>query len=241
MDQEKIGKFISKLRKENNMTQEKLAEELNVSVKTISRWENGKNMPDLSLFKPLCELFNITFNDLMSGEIVKKNEYNTKLEENIINLSISDNKKIKLLKYIIFSILLVLLLITLYGVINNTYVMEYVDNSLLNCDINDNNLKIELYGFTSLNPGYYEFEYNNEKYIVINTLRLYFSKNSFENDYFNVENTKELDPKYKIYINIKIDDKIKVVYLNKTKKELLKMNKDELENIFTTSKILCNN
>lgn len=241
MDQEKIGKFISKLRKENNMTQEKLAEELNVSVKTISRWENGKNMPDLSLFKPLCELFNITFNDLMSGEIVKKNEYNTKLEENIINLSISDNKKIKLLKYIIFSILLVLLLITLYGVINNTYVMEYVDNSLLNCDINDNNLKIELYGFTSLNPGYYEFEYNNEKYIVINTLRLYFSKNSFENDYFNVENTKELDPKYKIYINIKIDDKIKVVYLNKTKKELLKMNKEELENIFTTSKILCNN
>ncbi len=176
MDQEKIGRFISKLRKENNMTQEILAEELNVSVKTISRWENGKNMPDLSLFKPLCELFNITFNDLMSGEIVKKNEYNTKLEENIINLSISDNKKIKFLKYIIFSILLVLLLITLYGVINNTYVMEYVDNSLLNCNINDNNLKIELYGFTSLNPRYYEFEYNNEKYIVINTLRLYFSK-----------------------------------------------------------------
>ena len=67
MNQEKIGKFIKTLRKEKKLTQSELATKLEVTDKSISNWENGKNMPDLSLFKPLCEILGITINDLISG------------------------------------------------------------------------------------------------------------------------------------------------------------------------------
>ena len=93
MNQEKIGKFIAQCRKEKNMTQQDLSEKLGVSSKTISNWENGRNMPDLSLFKPLCEELDINLNDFLSGEKVKETEYQKKLEENIINtINFSNNK-----------------------------------------------------------------------------------------------------------------------------------------------------
>lgn len=93
MNQEKIGKFIAKCRKEKNMTQQELSEKLGVSDRTVGNWENGRNMPDLSLFKPLCVELGITLNDLMSGENVKEKEYQDKLEENIINTIDYTNKK----------------------------------------------------------------------------------------------------------------------------------------------------
>lgn len=95
MNQEKIGKFIAECRKGKNMTQQELAEKLGVSDRTIGNWENGRNMPDLSLFKPLCKELGITLNDLMSGEKVKEKEYQEKLEENIINTINYTNKKIE--------------------------------------------------------------------------------------------------------------------------------------------------
>ena len=85
MDQEKIGKFIAENRKKKNLTQLELAEKLGVTDRTISNWENGKNMPDLALFKPLCDELGITINELMSGEKLNDKKYNEKLEENIIN------------------------------------------------------------------------------------------------------------------------------------------------------------
>ena len=93
MNQEKIGKFISKKRKEMNLTQEDLAEKLGVSNRSISNWENGKCMPDLSLFMPLCDTLKITINELISGEELKSN-LDEKLEENIINTINYSNKKI---------------------------------------------------------------------------------------------------------------------------------------------------
>ena len=95
MDQEKIGKFIASCRRKKNITQQELAEKLGVSDRTIGNWENGRNMPDLSSFKPLCNELDITLNDLMSGEKVKEKEYQEKLEENIINTINYTNKKIK--------------------------------------------------------------------------------------------------------------------------------------------------
>ena len=95
MNQEKIGKFIANCRKEKNITQQELAEKLGVSDRTIGNWENGRNMPDLSLFKPLCQELDISLNDLMSSEKVKDNEYQEKLEENIIHTIDYTNKKIK--------------------------------------------------------------------------------------------------------------------------------------------------
>lgn len=61
MNQEKFGKFISELRKEKNMTQEQLAEKLGVSDKSISRWENGNTMPDISLLVELADILNTTY------------------------------------------------------------------------------------------------------------------------------------------------------------------------------------
>lgn len=96
MNQEKIGKFIATKRKEKKLTQLEVAEKLGVTDRTISNWENGKNMPDLSLFKPLCEILNISINELMSGEEINDSEYKDKLEENIINtIDYIDKKNIK--------------------------------------------------------------------------------------------------------------------------------------------------
>lgn len=94
MDIVKIGKFIAENRKKKNMTQKQLAEKLGVTSKTISRWENGNYMPDISLLKPLSEELEITLNDLLSGEKVEKEQYQEKLEENIINTINYTNKKV---------------------------------------------------------------------------------------------------------------------------------------------------
>lgn len=93
MNQEKIGKFILECRKAKKLTQSELAEKLGVTDKSISNWENGRNMPDLSLFKPLCKILDITINDLISGEKVTKDKYQEKLEENIISTIDYTNKK----------------------------------------------------------------------------------------------------------------------------------------------------
>ena len=74
MDQEKIGKFIAELRKENNLTQEQLAEKMGVTNKSISRWENGKTMPDISLLSILSNELNCTIPELLNGKKMTKEE-----------------------------------------------------------------------------------------------------------------------------------------------------------------------
>ena len=106
MNQEKIGKFISSKRKEKKITQSELGEKLGVSDRTIGNWENGRNMPDLSLFKPLCEELGITINELLSGEEIKDN-YQEKFEENIVNTIDYSNKKISKYSNIVGLILVI--------------------------------------------------------------------------------------------------------------------------------------
>ena len=88
MNQQKIGKFLFKLRKEKGLTQAELAEKLGVTDRSVSNWENGKCMPDLSLFIPISKEFGITVNDLISGEIIGKKDYQERLEYNFINISL---------------------------------------------------------------------------------------------------------------------------------------------------------
>ena len=82
MDQEKVGRFIAALRKEKNLTQEQLAEKLGISNKTVSRWEQGKGFPDVSLLQELCELLDISVSELLSGEKMADDNFRTKVEEN---------------------------------------------------------------------------------------------------------------------------------------------------------------
>ena len=94
MEQEKIGKFIQQLRKEKNMTQRELAEKLGVTDRAISKWENGRGMPELSLMKALCDELGISVNELLSGEKIARENYQEKFEENILNTIEYTNKKV---------------------------------------------------------------------------------------------------------------------------------------------------
>lgn len=86
MDQVKIGKFISQMRKEKGLTQKQLGEELLISDKTVSKWETGKGMPEVSLMLPLCEKLGINVNELLTGERIPDEDYEKKAEENIMNI-----------------------------------------------------------------------------------------------------------------------------------------------------------
>ena len=106
MNQEKIGKFIAVCRKEKKITQSELAEQLGVTDRSISNWETGKNMPDLSLFKSLCEILDITINELLSGERLQKEKYQEKFEENIVNTIDYSTKKMNQYSQIISLIII---------------------------------------------------------------------------------------------------------------------------------------
>ena len=86
MDQIKIGKFIADERKRKGYTQKQLSEKLEISDKTISKWERGNGFPEVSLLLPLCNELEITVNELLSGERVSEEEYLKKAEENMVNL-----------------------------------------------------------------------------------------------------------------------------------------------------------
>ena len=86
MDQIKIGKFIASMRKEQSMTQRQLADVLNISDKTVSKWECGNGMPEVALMLPLCEALRINVNELLSGERLDGADYQRKAEENMMEL-----------------------------------------------------------------------------------------------------------------------------------------------------------
>lgn len=86
MDQEAVGKFISTCRKDKGLTQIQLAEKLNITNRAVSKWETGKSCPDASIMLKLCDILDITVNDLLSGERVSVENYRKKAEENLIQL-----------------------------------------------------------------------------------------------------------------------------------------------------------
>lgn len=86
MDQIKTGQFIAGERKRKGYTQKQLAETLNISDKTISKWERGGGFPEVSLLLPLCGELGVTVNELLSGERVSPEDYQKKAEENMMNL-----------------------------------------------------------------------------------------------------------------------------------------------------------
>ena len=104
MNQEKIGKFIAKVRKEKNMTQQELAKKLNITDRAISHWENGRSMPDAGIMLELCKLLDINVNELLSAKKIIKESYNEQAEGNLLEMRReieSQNKKILTLNRII--------------------------------------------------------------------------------------------------------------------------------------------
>ncbi len=86
MDQIKIGKFIAERRRAVGLTQLQLAEKLNITDRAVSKWETGRAIPDSSLMLPLCEILDISVNDLLCGETVDLDNYKEELEKNLLEM-----------------------------------------------------------------------------------------------------------------------------------------------------------
>lgn len=85
MDQKEIGRLVAKLRKEKQMTQMELANKLGVTDRAVSKWENGRGMPDLSLLNPLCDELGISMNELLNGKKVENDDQNeTSVSEQVL-------------------------------------------------------------------------------------------------------------------------------------------------------------
>lgn len=85
MDKVKIGQFIANCRKDKKLTQEQLAEKLNISKNAVSKWERGICLMDMSLLKPLSEILEVTITELLNGERVDKRNISFKSEEILVN------------------------------------------------------------------------------------------------------------------------------------------------------------
>ena len=98
MDQTKIGEFLKELRKEKNLTQEQLAEQLNVSNRSVSRWETGRNMPDIGLLVEIAELYDVSIPEIIDGKR-RSEKMNEEVKETALKLSDyaeTINQKIKM-------------------------------------------------------------------------------------------------------------------------------------------------
>ena len=110
MDLKNTGRFIAERRKELGLTQSKLAEKLNISEKTVSKWECGKGFPDTSIILPLCAELGVSSNELLSAKLLSDEEYKNKAEENLITLKAQNTKNNKMffrleLYMVVFSII----------------------------------------------------------------------------------------------------------------------------------------
>ena len=167
MDQIKIGKFIAECRKKNNLTQMQLAEKLNITDRAISKWENGKGMPDSSIMLGLCNELKISVNELLSGEVIKMEAYNKKLEQNLIDMikhkEQSDKKMLKLeivVGYISSITFLILIFVASYVEMQNWIKIILIAFGIITFAVGMYNcIKIEQ------TAGYYECAKCHYKYV----------------------------------------------------------------------------
>ena len=113
MDLIKIGKYIAFKRKEQGLTQKQLAEKLNMSDKSVSKWERGICLPDVSVYLELCKILDISINEFLAGEDIPKETIEQKAEENIIQITKDNKNKQKYLKKII-KLLIVMLVVFIF-------------------------------------------------------------------------------------------------------------------------------
>ena len=127
MDQMKIGNFLKELRKEKGITQAQLAETLNVSARTVSRWETGSNMPDISILVDIADYYDISIPDIINGE--RKSEIMNE-EERKIAKTMSDyatTEKEKIFKEMKIQSIMGVCALVLYWILHETDAYIYSD------------------------------------------------------------------------------------------------------------------
>ncbi len=185
MNQEKIGRFIQQKRKEKNLTQEELAQKLGVSNRTISKWENGHGMPDYSVILDLCKVLDMSINEMLSGEEIEKENYQTMLEENILKTIEFNNKKrnkknLKIAAIIIF-ILLIVLYIGYRLILVNQYTLydvQYPEIIKKDMELNDKANTVVLSELSMYIPEGFKLKTDSSNLLVEAGCELYASENS---------------------------------------------------------------
>lgn len=128
MDQKKTGKFIAELRKEQNMTQQELADRLNVTDRAVGNWENGRRMPDYSILMELCARLNVSVNELLAGERVTPEKKEERFEENIcdfITVNRNEKKKHRLIVGVMSALILIMFILTVrFALIRKGIIMD---------------------------------------------------------------------------------------------------------------------
>ena len=187
MNQEKIGKFITTLRKEKNLTQEELANKLSITKNAVSKWERGISLMDMSLLKPLCEILDISITELLNGERIVNENLKDKTDDVIKDTIDYTNKKIKKnkIKNVIFTIMGIIILtcILYFGYklyLLNKYTLEKPENVSEIVEGLKNQSEIKIYKRTL----------NEEDYLVLSQFKI---RNDFK-EYTKVETDNELMP-----------------------------------------------
>lgn len=126
MDMQKIGGFLAELRKENNLTQDQLGEQLGVTNKTISRWENGNYLPPVEMLQILSKLYNVSINELLSGERLNEEDYKVNAEEYMLIDLIKKRKEA--LKHLIVSFIVAFMAVIsgVFIIILSALLIDYI-------------------------------------------------------------------------------------------------------------------
>ena len=148
MDKVKIGQFIANCRKDKKLTQEQLAEKLNISKNAVSKWERGICLMDMSLLKPLSEILGGSVNDILSGEKIPEDRIKEKSEENLIKLSEFNHYRSVTIGTIF--ILVTITIIIVYSLIRNIECSGYTTL---------------LFGFSAV-VYFYKYKQNNNRNLL---------------------------------------------------------------------------
>lgn len=164
MNQIKIGKFIANERKAKKMTQLEFAEKLGVSNKSVSRWETGRNMPDMSVINIICQELDITITEFFSGERIAPQEMVSKAEERIITTIDNSNKEInKKRKELLVTIIVLILsvILSISSSINHIASMSERDTFVPNYSITEDYQTLYYCCGTEFEKEYIKIEIEN--------------------------------------------------------------------------------
>ncbi len=203
MNQIEIGRFIASLRKEQNMTQRNLAELLGVTDRAISKWENGRGLPDVLLMKRLCSIFNISIDELLNA---KKNIDSDKNDNNVLNvllereLEFRKRKRLQIVCAILFCFLImfgsVFSVVSVSKIISgikgegSTFNTDFYSKKaeyISNCIVDDNFKKAsEHIGFLGLDKSTAQQDWaeNMENLVVIVDIEAFYISKIILDDYF---------------------------------------------------------
>lgn len=251
MNQEKIGSFIAQCRKEKNLTQSQLAEKLNMSDKSVSKWETGKGMPDSSIMIELCNYLDISANELLSGEHLREDQYQEKANENIINIAKESDQNKKIKNRIIIVIITIFLCLIIAVILNNLYKSTKInvdyDNRLVECKIENDNIVCSYNGSSlvtlcsqKVNTDEETLIFINGKMLLQNKIHSHFETwdsmaqlNSGETSNFN---SGLIIDKNRNIIDCK--ERIKVYYTNVSFNKIKNANQNELQEIIEHSHLI---